>query len=83
MADSLPTVPGFDEYLEQVDSRSQLKAMVLDQVMEILKKQQPKLSCGLDTINNKIVKTCHQELAKPMMFIINKSIEEGKVPSIY
>ena len=74
MADLLPTVPGFDEYLEQVDCRFQLEAMELDQVMEILKNQLPKLSCGLDIINNKVVKTCHQELAKPMMFIINKSI---------
>ena len=55
MADSLPTVTGFHEYLEQVDFRFQLEAMELDQVMEILKNQQPKLSCGLDTINNKIV----------------------------
>ena len=46
-----------------------------------MRKQQPKLSCGLDSINNKLVKLCHKELAQPMTIIINKSIEYSKVPS--
>ena len=48
-----------------------------------MKQQQPKLSCGLDTINNKIVKTACQQFAVPMAYIVNKSIEKGVVPSIY
>ena len=48
-----------------------------------MRKQQPKLSCGLDTINNKIVKTSHIQLAEPMTYIINRSVETGIVPSIY
>lgn len=50
---------------------------------QIMQKQQPKLSCGIDTINNKLVKTCHEQLATPMTIIINKSIQENKVPSAY
>ena len=45
-----------------------------------MKKQQPKLSCGVDTINNKLVKHCCKELALPMALIIDLSIEEAVVP---
>ena len=49
-----------------------------------MKKQQPKLLTGVDDqINNKIVKHCQIELAKPMTYIINLSIKQGKVPLIY
>ena len=45
-----------------------------------MKEQKPKLSCGLDTINNKIVKICHKQLAKPKTIIIYKSISSSTVP---
>ena len=48
-----------------------------------MKRQQPKMSCGIDTINNKVVKTCFKELAKPMTLVINKSIKECYVPQVY
>ena len=48
-----------------------------------MKNQKPKLSCGIDTINNKIVKLCNKELAKPMTIIINKSIDQGKVAAVF
>ena len=48
-----------------------------------MKNQQPKMSCGIDTINNKVVKTCFKELAKPMTLVINKSIKECYVPQLY
>ena len=48
-----------------------------------MKRQQPKMSCGIDTINNKVVKTCYKELAKPMTLVINKSISECYVPQVY
>ena len=48
-----------------------------------MKKQQPKLSTGVDQINNKIVKHFHIELAKPMTHIINLSITQGNVPLLY
>ena len=54
-----------------------------EDVASIMKKQQPKLSTGVDQINNKIVKHCHIELAKPMTHIINLSIKQGKVPLLY
>ena len=53
-----------------------LRPLEEEEVGEIMKKQQPKMSCGIDTINNKIVKTCHKELMKPMTLVINKSIRE-------
>ena len=41
------------------------------------------MSCGIDTSNNKIVKTCHKELMKTMTLVINKSIRECYVPQVY
>ena len=79
MAEAQPDVKGFDEYLTQATSRFQLKRVTVDDVEKILYNQQPKVSCGLVTLNNKIVKTCHNALKKPMTMLINKSIEEGKV----
>ena len=45
-----------------------------------MKHQQPKLSCGVDTINNRLVKSRCVELATPMEIIIGKSIEDCIVP---
>ena len=41
------------------------------------------MSTGIDSINNKIVKVCHEQLSYPMTLVINKSIEEQLVPSAY
>ena len=84
MADQLPEVAGYEEYLEKHPvSKFQLKPLEEEEVVKIMKNPQPKRSCGTDTIDNKVVKTCHQELGIPMTHIINKSIKEGKVPLLY
>ena len=85
MANSLPTVPGYEEYIPR-SLWNELDPMLFrpvdeEEVMSIMKKQQPKLSSGIDTINNKIVKKCHRELAVPMTKIINLSMTTGKVPA--
>ena len=61
MADSIPNVDGYEQYLRtrSVDQFS-LRAVDAKLVESIMRAQQPKLSCGLDTINNKIVKTSQQ-----------------------
>ena len=74
MADSIPTVSGYEDYLGECNIRFQLKPLSETDVQDIIKKQQPKLSCGIDTINNKIVKTSFAQLAKPMTYIINLSL---------
>ena len=84
MADQHPEVAGYKEYLEKHPAfKFQLKPLEEEEVVKIMKNQQPKRSCGIDTIDNKVVKTCHQELGIPMTQIINKSIMEGKVPQLY
>ena len=45
--------------------------------------QKPKLSCSIDTINNKLVKNCCKGLSVPMTEIINRSIQDGCVPQAY
>jgi exonuclease III len=83
MADSQPDIPGFEEHLNKVNTTFSLRSISQDEVEKIMSKQQPKLSCGIDTINNKLVKTCSKGLAKPMTMIINKSIAEAQVPATY
>ena len=82
MADSMPDTPGYEQYLTDMSHcQFQLWPLLEEEVSMIMRKQQPNLSCGLDSINNKLVKPCHKELAQPMTIIINKSIEYSKVPS--
>ena len=83
MADALPNVTGYETYLKKSTwGTFELQEVSEEDVRSMMKGQQPKLSCGIDTINHKIVKTCSQELAHPMTIII-KSIRESKVPLLY
>ena len=79
MADSLPKVDGFEDHLGLICKyKMGLKPLEKEDVELLMKNQQPKMSCGIDTINNKVVKHCHKELAEPMTMVINKSIMEHK-----
>ena len=81
MANSLPTADGYKKYLRpNTHSLFHLQAVQREEVAKIMKNQKSKLSCGLDTINNKI---CHEELSEPMTIIINKSMESNYVPSLF
>ena len=55
----------------------------MEDVELLMKNQHPKMGCGIDTINNKVVKHCHKELSEPMTMVINKSIMEHRVPTLY
>ena len=84
MANSLPTEEGYETYLNlSPDHYFSLARTTEVEVEKIMRNQKPKLSCGIDTINNKIVKICSKELAKPMTIIINKSLDEGIVPAAF
>ena len=57
MADSLPNKDGYQEYLTlNLGESSILEPVDREEVSRIMRNQKPKLSCGVDTINNKIVK---------------------------
>ena len=82
MADSMLDAPGYEQYLTDMSHCQFLLWPLLEaEVSPIMRKQPPKLSCGLDSINNNLVKLFHKELAQPMTIIINKLIEYSKVPS--
>ena len=54
MADDLPTVDGYEEYLKSnYVEECFLLAVEEKEVESIMRHQQPKLSCGIDTTNNK------------------------------
>ena len=83
MAGTIPAQDGFESYLSKTNAKFKLREMEEEDVMKIMRAQQPKLSCGIDTINNKIVKECCVELTTPMTKIISISIRTGNVPQIY
>ena len=84
MANSIQDTDSFEQHLITFGHLSFKREPLLEEDVEaILKGQQPKLSCGVDTINNKLVTKCYKELTEPMTIIINKSIAEGKVPAIH
>ena len=80
MADQLPNREGYKDYVNRSYGNFQLARPHESIIREIMKHQQPKLSCGVDTINNRLVKSCCNELAVPMEIIIGKSIEDCIVP---
>ena len=84
MANSLPSEDGFQEFLSfYTEDVFHLEQVGQDRVSKIMAGQKPKLSCGIDTINNKVINLCHKELAEPMMIIINKSIASSQVPDLF
>ena len=83
MADTIPDIDGYQQHVKRSCGLFELARPDSEYVGKIMSKQQPKLSCGLDTINNKVVKICSKELAIPMAIIIGHSIEEGYVPPIF
>ena len=80
MANQLPNREGYKDYVNRSYGNFQLARPHESIIREIMKHQQPKLSCGVDTINNRLVKSCCNELAVPMEIIIGKSIEDCIVP---
>ena len=82
--DNIPNTDGYEQPLTNFGHLCfTLEPLLEEDVEAILKGQQPKLSCEIDTINNKLVTKCYKELTEPMTIIINKSIEEGRVPTIH
>ena len=81
MAGTIPDIEGYQHHVKRSYGLFELARPDSVYVGKIMSKQQPKLSCGLDTINNKVVKLCSKELSVPMSIIIGHSIEEGYVPS--
>ena len=52
MADTVPTISGYEECLQITNERFRHEPIEVRYVKEIMSKQPPKLSCGLDTIKN-------------------------------
>ena len=83
MAAKLPDNGNYIKHLQKYETKFKLRLAEQTEVEKIMADQQPKLSCGTDTINNRIVKTCAKILSIPMTKIINKSIVDGKVPELF
>ena len=53
------------------------------QVSDKLKNLDPSKSPGIDAIHPKLLKECHQELAKPICKLFNESLASGKLPDMW
>ena len=74
---------GINNYLKNV--RSNAKSIFLTPVTtveleRIISKLKPKLSSGLDEINNKIIKELKEFIVPPLSVIFNNSLREGIFP---
>ena len=70
-------------YLKQVKTNSQsifLAPVTSVELERIIKKLKPKLSSGLDDINNKIIKELRDFIAPSLSIIFNNSLVEGIFP---
>ena len=63
MADTIPDTEGYQQHVRRSYGLFKLARPNSEYVGKIMSKQQPKLSCGLDTINNKVVKQYSNELS--------------------
>ena len=82
MADSITNIQGFEDQVQYKKKQCtiHIKPLDIEEVKEIMKKNpQPKMNSRIDMIDNKIVKVCHEQLAYPLILVINKSIEEQLV----
>ncbi|KAG8250170.1 hypothetical protein J6590_108324 [Homalodisca vitripennis] len=52
-----------------------------NEVLSVIQTLKPKLSCGIDEVPSKAVKHCANQLAAPLVTIINKSFDNGHFPS--
>lgn len=53
----------------------------IKEVITTIQSLKSKLSCGVDEIPSKVVKHCAQQLAPPLVSVINKSFSTGQFPS--
>ena len=70
-------------YLKQVKTNPQtifLTPVTTVELEQIIKNLKPKLSSGLDDINNKIIKELKEYIIPPLSIIFNKSLVEGVFP---
>ena len=71
------------DYLNQIPPNSltiYLYPVTAIEIGRILDKLLPKKSCGIDNINNKLLKDLKNQLIEPLQQIFNKSLEEGIFP---
>lgn len=69
--------------LDQNITRWSLKKVKDTQVMKIIEEIKNSTGSGMDGIPNKILKIARNVICKPLTYIINKSIETGKVPYMW
>ena len=76
---------GINDYLKAIQSSTQSLFMTPSTVTEtkrLLNNLPNKGSCGIDDINNILLKKLKEQIANPLTIIINSSIEQGIFPTL-
>ena len=82
LQDAIPNL-GYDykRYLPiRVENTFFLSPTNIDEILNEIKKLNPKKSCGPDNIGAKVIKLCPKIFAENLSIIYNKTIEIGKYP---
>ena len=71
-------------YMRKINPRSHVfkfREVTLQETLKILKSTKSSKATGIDTIPAKVIKEIAEEIAPPLTFLINKSLEHGIFPS--
>lgn len=68
--------------LPNTDSRLNFQPATELDIQHAIDSLKPKTSSGMDQISAKLIKTCKDELIKPLTTIINKSLQQGEFPTL-
>ena len=55
----------------------------INEIIDVIKTLDPNKASGPDTISHRMLKICPEKIAKPLLIIFNKSLEQGKYPSAW
>ena len=74
-------LPGHVDY--QTDNRIGTVKIDINDIVEVIKKLNPKKAHGVDDISIAILKMCPQEIAIPLKMIFEKAIDTGNYPQLW
>ena len=74
-------LPGHIDY--QTDNRIGTVKIDINDIVEVIKKLNPKKAHGVDDISIAILKMCPQEIAIPLKMIFEKAIDTGNYPQLW
>ncbi|NNK28926.1 MAG: RNA-directed DNA polymerase, partial [Flavobacteriaceae bacterium] len=84
LANKICSNTSYTDYLKTpAQSKLKLQQINEEELENIFKDLKPKRSAGYDEISNHLLKTLQQEISKPLLYLVNRSISQGIVPDFW